>query len=59
MLQNHLLQLLSLTAMEPPSKFDPDAVRDEMMNALPLDVPLKIDVSWGDNWLAAGGYAQS
>ena len=27
MVQNHLMQLLCLIAMEPPSKFDPDAVR--------------------------------
>jgi len=29
MFQNHLLQLLCLTAMEPPVGFSPDAVRDE------------------------------
>ena len=29
MVQNHLLQLLALTAMEPPTSFDADAVRDE------------------------------
>ncbi|WP_397541994.1 glucose-6-phosphate dehydrogenase [Roseovarius salis] len=29
MVQNHLMQLLCLIAMEPPSKFEPDAVRDE------------------------------
>ncbi|MGR3659611.1 MAG: glucose-6-phosphate dehydrogenase, partial [Paracoccaceae bacterium] len=29
MVQNHLMQLLCLIAMEPPSRFDPDAVRDE------------------------------
>ena len=30
MVQNHLMQLLCLTAMEPPyAKFDSDAVRDE------------------------------
>ncbi len=29
MVQNHLMQLLCLTAMEPPSKFRPNAVRDE------------------------------
>ena len=28
-LQNHLLQLLCIVAMEPPSSIDPDAVRDE------------------------------
>lgn len=34
MVQNHLLQLLCLTAMEPPSHFDPDAVRDEKLKVL-------------------------
>ena len=34
MLQNHLLQLLCLVAMEPPSGFDPDAVRDEKVKVL-------------------------
>ncbi len=29
MVPNHLLQLLSLIAMEPPSSFDPEAVRNE------------------------------
>jgi glucose-6-phosphate 1-dehydrogenase len=34
MLQNHLLQLLCLVAMEAPSGFDPDAVRDEKVKVL-------------------------
>ncbi|MBK1697207.1 glucose-6-phosphate dehydrogenase [Rhodovibrio salinarum] len=34
MVQNHLLQLLCLTAMEPPAHFDPDAVRDEKVKVL-------------------------
>ncbi|KQY30940.1 glucose-6-phosphate dehydrogenase [Caulobacter sp. Root1455] len=34
MLQNHLLQLLCLVAMEPPSGFDPDAMRDEKVKVL-------------------------
>lgn len=29
MVQNHMLQLLALIAMEPPARFDKDAVRDE------------------------------
>lgn len=29
MVQNHLLQLLAITAMEPPKSLDPDDVRDE------------------------------
>jgi glucose-6-phosphate 1-dehydrogenase len=34
MVQNHLLQLLCLTAMEPPVGFSADAVRDEKMKLL-------------------------
>lgn len=34
MVQNHMLQLLSLVAMEPPSSFDPTAVRDEKVKVL-------------------------
>jgi len=34
MLQNHLLQLLCLVAIEPPSQFDPSAVRNEKIKVL-------------------------
>ena len=34
MVQNHLFQLLALTAMEPPNSFDPDRVRDERVKVL-------------------------
>ncbi|GAB3382423.1 glucose-6-phosphate dehydrogenase [Lysobacter fragariae] len=34
MLQNHLLQLLCLTAMEPPARFEPAAVRNEKIKVL-------------------------
>ena len=34
MVQNHLMQLLCLIAMEPPSKFKPDAVRDEKLKVI-------------------------
>ena len=34
MLQNHLLQLLCLVAMEPPSDLDPDSVRNEKVKVL-------------------------
>ena len=33
-IQNHVLQLLCLVAMEPPVAFDPDAVRDEKVKVL-------------------------
>ncbi|MEI4232247.1 glucose-6-phosphate dehydrogenase [Roseovarius sp. D22-M7] len=34
MVQNHLMQLLCLIAMEPPAKFGPDAVRDEKLKVI-------------------------
>ena len=34
MVQNHILQLLCLVAMEPPSSMDADAVRDEKLKVL-------------------------
>ncbi len=34
MVQNHMLQLLALVAMEPPAKFDAASVRDEKVKAL-------------------------
>ncbi|WP_458525374.1 glucose-6-phosphate dehydrogenase [Onishia taeanensis] len=34
MVQNHLLQLLCLTAMDPPSNLDADAIRDEKVKVL-------------------------
>ena len=34
MVQNHLLQLLCIMAMEPPASIDPDAVRDEKLKVL-------------------------
>jgi glucose-6-phosphate 1-dehydrogenase len=34
MVQNHLFQLLALTAMEPPISFEADAVRDERVKVL-------------------------
>ncbi len=34
MVQNHLIQLLCLIAMEPPSQFDPSAVRNEKITVL-------------------------
>ena len=34
MVQNHLLQLLCLTAMEPPARLEQDAIRDEKIKVL-------------------------
>jgi glucose-6-phosphate 1-dehydrogenase len=40
MVQSHLLQLLCIVAMEPPSSIDPDAVRDEKVKVLRALKPL-------------------
>ncbi len=40
MVQNHLLQLLCLVAMEPPSAFEADAVRDEKLKVLKALAPI-------------------
>jgi glucose-6-phosphate 1-dehydrogenase len=46
MVPNHLFQLLTMTAMEPPSSFDPDAVRNrkaDVLKAIP-SIPLQCAV---------------
>src|SRR5690625_2378503 len=40
MIQNHTMQLLSLTAMEPPVSLDPEAIRDEKVKLLKAIRPL-------------------
>ncbi len=40
MVQNHMLQLLCLVAMEPPVSMDADAVRDEKLKVLKALVPM-------------------
>ena len=40
MVQNHLMQLLCLIAMEPPARFDPDAVRDEKLKVIRALAPV-------------------
>ena len=40
MVPNHMMQLISLTAMEPPSSFSADAVRDEQAKVLHAIQPL-------------------
>jgi len=61
MVQNHLMQLLCLIAMEPPSRFDPDAVRDEKLKVIrALDPAGKDDIVRGQ-YLGQGnkpGYRQ-
>jgi glucose-6-phosphate 1-dehydrogenase len=68
-LQNHLLQLMSLVAMEPPATFEADALRDEKVKVIravgemsPDDA--QVDVvrgQYGPGWVAAKavpGYRQ-
>ncbi len=43
MVQNHMLQLLCLVAMEPPRSLDADAVRDEKLKVLKALVPMTAD----------------
>jgi len=40
MVQNHILQLLCLVAMEPPSSLDADALRDEKLKVLKALAPI-------------------
>ena len=43
MLQNHMLQLLCLVAMEPPSDLDPDSVRNEKVKVLRSLRPITLE----------------
>ncbi|HVT74717.1 MAG TPA: glucose-6-phosphate dehydrogenase [Lacunisphaera sp.] len=43
MIQNHTMQLLALTAMEPPVSFDPESIRDEKVKLLKAIQPLRLD----------------
>ena len=45
MFQNHLLQLLTLAAMEPPTAFSADAVRDEKVKVLRAIRPIQPDAA--------------
>ena len=67
-LQNHLLQLVSLIAMEPPARFEANALRDEKVKVLRAISSAPADVSgsvvrgqYGPGWVAATqvpGYRQ-
>ena len=43
LVQNHMLQLLALLAMEPPTAFDADRLRDEKLKVLEAIVPPSVD----------------
>lgn len=55
MIQNHTMQLLSLTAMEPPVSLDPEAIRDEKVKLLRAIQPLDLDPTNGDTVRAQYG----
>lgn len=48
MIQNHTMQLLALTAMEPPVSLDAEAVRDEKVKVLRAIRPLALTPDDGD-----------
>ena len=58
--QNHLLQLVSLVAMEPPATFEADALRDEKVKVLRAIEMTRTDIhhhvvrgQYGPGWVAA------
>lgn len=55
MVQNHMMQLLCLIAMEPPYHFDPDAVRDEKLKVIRALEPVKPEYIVRGQYLAGGG----
>ena len=62
MVQNHLLQLLCMVAMEPPLNYDADALRDETRKVLDAIAVPQSDVDaravrgqYGEGTLAGGG----
>jgi len=59
-LQNHLLQLVSLIAMEPPARFEANALRDEKVKVLRAISSVPADLAgsvvrgqYGPGWVAA------
>jgi glucose-6-phosphate 1-dehydrogenase len=55
MVQNHMLQLLALVAMEPPHSLEPDVVRDEKLEVLQSLRPIEGDLV--DERVVRGQYA--
>ncbi len=61
MVQNHMMQLLCLIAMEPPYHFDPDAVRDEKVKVIRALQPITAAEIVRGQYLAGkgdGGYVE-
>ncbi len=55
MFQNHMMQLLALTAMEPPSRFEADIVRDETVKVFRALRPFPVENF--QKFLTLGQYA--
>lgn len=55
MFQNHMLQMLTLVAMEPPISFEADSIRDEKSKLLKSIRPFKINEL--DNYIVRGQYS--
>ncbi len=55
MFQNHMMQLLALSAMEPPSRFMPDLVRDEKVRLYRSLRPFNVENEFAD--LVLGQYS--
>ena len=56
MVQNHLAQLLAVTAMEPPAAFDASAFRNEVVKSLPVldTIDWRRHPSFGGAWAIYG-----
>ena len=57
MVQNHLMQLLAITAMEPPAKFDKDSFRNEVIKVYQSLRP--ITKEYIDKHIVRGQYLKS
>ena len=57
MVQNHLLQMVGLTAMEPPSSIDPDAIRNEILKVFQSLRPIREEEV--PNYVLRGQYTAS
>ena len=55
MIQNHLLQLVCMTAMEPPVRFDAGSLRDETVKVLEAVTVVPVDIECGS---ARGQYGK-
>lgn len=52
--QNHMMQLLALVAMEPPTGFEADLIRDEKVKVFRTIRPM--DKKYIDHWTVSGQY---